>query len=118
MDPIGEFAEKIMGWTNIVEVQTEAGIPKVYGDLKAGQEEYKQAEVPNYYEDGIAMWASGNYIKQKCTSFEFVQALSELTGAADLNDSEEIFKLIFADPRLKVRAAIVAFDRNNDAKIN
>ncbi|MGH9968570.1 MAG: hypothetical protein ACREBG_12180 [Pyrinomonadaceae bacterium] len=108
-DPIVRFAE-IIGWTNIEAVETEEGLT-YFGDIQTIHG-LQRLEVPDYYENGIALWAAGEYIRGKGIVFEYIQALSELTEANDCANPDDAFKLVFADPRLKVLAAVRAFEQN------
>jgi hypothetical protein len=109
-DPIVKFAQKIMGWTNIEAVETEEG-PKYIGDLQTVNGIQRLA-IPDYYENGTALWAASEYIRSKGIVFEYIQALSVLTEVNDLTNPDDAFKLVFADPRLKVLAAVRAIDQN------
>lgn len=109
-DPIVQFAQKIMGWTNVEVVETDEG-PKYIGDIQTVNG-LQRLDIPDYYENGIALWAAGDSIRNKGIVFEYVQALSALTEVNDLTDPDGIFKLVFADPRLKVLAAVRVLDKN------
>lgn len=115
-DAIVQFAQKIMGWTNVEAVETDEG-PKYIGDLQTVNG-LQRLEIPDYYENGTALWAAGDYIRSKGIVFEYIQALAALTEINDFTNSDDAFKLVFADPRLKVLAAIRAFDQNQIESFN
>lgn len=107
---IAQFAEKIMDWKNLKGTVTDIGV-ELEGDIGT-LEGTVHGTVPNYYEDAMALWASGAYIRNKGLVLEFIQSLQELTGATDMSDLNDIFKLVFAQPQIVVQAAVRAFDKD------
>ena len=115
-DPIVKFAEKIIGWTNVEAVETEEG-PKYIGDLQTVNGR-QRLEIPDYYENGTALWAASEYIRSKGIVLEYIQALSALTEVTDFANPDDAFKLVFADPRFKVLAAVRAFDQSQKESLH
>jgi len=108
-DLMAQFAVKIMGWRNLrYEDAGDEGF-RLFGEYKKGNE-WHPGQVPDYGNEAMALWAAETYLKNAGLLSEYVTALMELTGCGDLSKIDEIFKLINAQPIVKVRAAVKAYD--------
>ena len=102
------FAEKVMGWTQI-EPSRESGGLKFYGIVQTGKGPQRLA-VPDYSHDLDAMWAAEQYLKRCGRAGAYLRALAEVTGATDLADPEELFKLVSASPAERCEAGLRAHE--------
>lgn len=108
-DLIAQFAVKIMGWRNLRYEDTRDEGLRLFGQYKKGNE-WIDSPVPDYGSEPMALWAAERYLKNAGLVFDYMAELRKLTDCGDLNDADEIFKLVNAQPILKVRAAVQAYD--------
>ena len=102
------FAESVMGWTEI-EPSRESGALKFYGFIQTGKGPQRR-EVPNYSHDLAAMWAAEQYLARIGMTRAYIEALAEVTGAIDLSDDADLFKLISASPAQRCEAGLKAYE--------
>ena len=102
------FAERVMGWTG-VEPSRESGALKFYGYVHTGKGPVRR-EVPDYSNDLDAMWAAEQYLNRLGMASAYIKALALVTGASDLSDDEDLFKLISASPAERCEAGIKAYE--------
>lgn len=111
MEPYKELlhvrlAEEVMGWSDI-EPSREGGSMKFYGTVYTNRGPQRR-EVPNYSNDLDAMWGAEQYLKSLGLTDIYVEALKDVVGAADLNASEDLFRMINASPAQRCEAALTA----------
>src|SRR5260370_24406 len=99
-DLMAQFATKIMGWRNFRYEDSDEGL-RLIGEYKKGNE-WHEAPVPDYGSEPMALWAAEAYIKNAGLVFDYIAELRKLTNCGDLDDAEEIFKVVNAQPILKV----------------
>jgi hypothetical protein len=102
------FAERVMGWTGI-EPSRESGALKFYGYVHTGKGPVRR-EVPDYSNDLDAMWAAEQYLNRLGMTRAYVRALAVVTGASDLSEDEDLFKLISASPAERCEAGLKAYE--------
>ena len=102
------FAERVMGWTG-VEPSRESGALKFYGYVHTGKGPVRR-EVPAYSNDLDAMWAAEQYLNRLGMARAYIKALALVTGATDLSDDGDLFKLICASPAERCEAGIKAYE--------
>ena len=102
------FAERVMGWTEI-EPSRESGALKFYGFIQTGKGPQRR-EVPHYSHDLTAMWAAEQYLDRIGMTRAYIKALAGVTGAIDLSDHADLFKLISASPAQRCEAGIKAYE--------
>jgi len=102
------FAERVMGWMRI-EPSRETGALKFYGYVHTGKGP-QRLEVPDYSNDLDAMWAAEQYLHRTGMTRAYINALAEVTQAADLSNDEDLFKLISASPAERCEAALKAYE--------
>jgi len=102
------FAERVMGWMEI-EPSRESGALKFYGSVHTGKGP-QRFEVPDYSNDLNAMWAAEQYLHRIGRTRAYLKALAEITGATDLADVEDLFKLISASPAERCEAGLKAYE--------
>lgn len=102
------FAERVMGWTEI-EASRESGALKFYGLVHTGKG-LQRFEVPHYSNDLDTMWGAEQYLHRMGMSRAYIKALAEITGAIDLSDDEDLFKLISASPAARCEAGLKAYE--------
>ena len=103
------FAERVMGWVN-VEPSREAGVLKFFGTIYTNRGPQRR-EVPDYSNDLDAMWGAEQYLKSIGLLPEYIETLSEVCGASDLAELEDLFRLLNASPAQRCEAALLAFER-------
>ncbi|HJR05653.1 MAG TPA: hypothetical protein VJ842_00025 [Pyrinomonadaceae bacterium] len=109
------FAEHVMGWTDI-EPSRESGALKFYGFVHTGKGPVRR-EIPDYSNDLDAMWAAEQYLSRLGMTRAYIKALAVVTGATDLSEDEDLFRLICASPAQRCEAGIKAYE-DFGAKLN
>jgi hypothetical protein len=102
------FAERVMGWTEI-EPSRESGALKFYGFIQTGKGPERR-EIPNYSHDLDAMWTAEQYLDRIGMTRAYIRALAEVTGADDLSNDADLFKLICASPAQRCEAGLKAYE--------
>jgi hypothetical protein len=102
------FAGRVMGWTDI-EPSRESGALKFYGFIQTGKGPQRR-EIPHYSHDLNAMWAAEQYLDRIGMTHAYIKALSEVTGAGDLSNDADLFKLISASPAQRCEAGMKAYE--------
>ena len=100
------FAEEVMGRTEI-EPSREGGALKLYGVVWTNRGP-RRREVPDYSNDLGAMWAAEQHLGRLGLAREYVTALARVTGASDLGDPEQLFRLVSASPAQRCEAGLEA----------
>jgi hypothetical protein len=100
------FAEQVMGWMEI-EPSRETGALKFYGYVHTGKGPQRR-EIPDYSNDLDAMWAAEQYLSRIGLTRAYLAALAEVTGAADLSNEKDLFKLVSASPAQRCEAGLKA----------
>ncbi|HEX8355071.1 MAG TPA: hypothetical protein VF611_19360 [Pyrinomonadaceae bacterium] len=101
------FAEEVMGWSG-VEPSREAGAMRFYGTIHTGRGPQRR-EVPDYSNDLDAMWGAEQYLRSLGLAECYLEALKDVTGAADAASTEGLFRLVNASPAQRCEAALAAF---------
>lgn len=101
------LAEEVMGWTDIAPSRGEGGI-KFYGTIHTNRGPQRR-EVPDYSNDLGAVWGAEQYLKSLGLAGAYLEALRDVTGAADLSSPEDLFRLVSASPAQRCEAALTAF---------
>jgi hypothetical protein len=108
------FAERVMGWSGI-EPSRESGTLKFYGYVHTGKGPQRR-EIPDYSNDLDAMWAAEQYLSRLGMARVYIRSLAAVTGATDLADDEDLFKLISASPAQRCEAGLKAYDEDGEAR--
>ena len=101
------FAEEVMGWSG-VEPSREGGAMRFYGTIHTNRGPQRR-EVPDYSNDLDAMWGAEQYLKSLGLAEGYLEALKDVTGAADASSPEDLFRLVNASPAQRCEAALAAF---------
>lgn len=101
------LAEEVMGWSDVAPAR-EGGVMRLYGTIHTNRGPQRR-EVPNYSNDLDAMWGAEQYIKSLGLTEVYIEALRDVTGAADLSLPEDLFRLVNASPAQRCEAALAAF---------
>lgn len=101
------LAEEVMGWTEVAPSR-EGGVLKLYGTIHTNRGPQRR-EVPDYSNDLGAVWGAEQYLKSMGLTRAYLEALRDVTGAADLSEPEDLFRLVSASPAQRCEAALNAF---------
>jgi hypothetical protein len=101
------FAEEVMGWSG-VEPSREGGAMRFYGTIHTGRGPQRR-EVPDYSNDLDALWGAEQYLRSLGLAEVYLEALKDVTGAADPSSPEDLFRLVNASPAQRCEAALAAF---------
>ncbi len=105
------FAERAMGWSEI-EMARDAGGLKFYGTIQTNRGP-KRMEVPDYSNDLDAMWAAEQYLERIGLAEPYLEALAHKTGAQDLTNAQDLFRLVSASPAERCEAALALFEASS-----
>jgi len=101
------LAEEMLGWSDVAPSR-EDGVMRLYGTIHTNRGPQRR-EVPDYSNDLDAMWGAEQYLKRLGLAEGYLDALKDVTGAADLSSLEDIFRLVNASPAQRCEAALAAF---------
>src|SRR5687767_12822897 len=101
------LAEEVMGWSE-VEPAREGGVMRFYGTIHTNRGPQRR-EVPDYSNDLDAVWGAEQYLKSLGLAEAYLDALRDVTGAADLSAAEDLFRLVSASPAQRCEAALAAY---------
>ena len=101
------LAEEVMGWSDVEPSRGEGGL-KFYGTIHTNRGPQRR-EVPDYSNDLDAVWGAEQYIKSVGLAAAYLEALRDVTGAADLSEPDDLFRLVSASPAQRCEAALTAY---------
>ena len=101
------LAEEVMGWAEVAPSR-EGGALRFYGTIQTNRGPQRR-EVPDYSNDLDAVWGAEQYLRSVGLAGAYLEALRDVTGAADLSEPEDLFRLVSASPAQRCEAALNAF---------